>query len=133
MYSGQRFHMPIKLQKIAFNSKMFVRDIRDSGLYLSLGILFHPSLEQFVPATVSSVVDYCNASYETLSYFYNFDVIRAKPLIAKKAQIGLFNPKHIPEHSFLYVARYNFIKDQAELQVFTVKLKYWMNVLDINR
>ena len=47
MYFGQRFHMPIKLQKIAFNSKMFVRDIRDSGMYLSLGtrILFHPPLE----------------------------------------------------------------------------------------
>ena len=122
MYFGQRFHMPIKLQKIAFNSKMFVRDIRDSGMYLSLGtrILFHPPLEQFVPATVSSVVDYCKASYETLSCFYNFDVIRAKPTIAKKAQIGFFLTQNTFQGIRFYMLHVTvFIKDQAKLQVFT--------------
>ncbi|CAC5356045.1 unnamed protein product [Mytilus coruscus] len=55
----------------------------------------------FVSSRGSSVVDYCVVPYEKLSFFQNFEVIRARTLIEENAAVGSYDPKHIPDHSLL--------------------------------
>ena len=55
----------------------------------------------YVSTKGSSVVDYCVIPYENLRHYKNFEVKRASVICNKSAISGIFDPKHIPDHSIL--------------------------------
>ncbi len=49
-----------------------------------------------------AVVDYCLATYDMLSHFSDFNVIRARQLFCDSGGVGFIDPSHIlPDHSLL--------------------------------
>jgi hypothetical protein len=49
----------------------------------------------------SSVVDYCVIPYENLRHYKNFEVKRASVIGNNSAISGIFDLKHIPDHSIM--------------------------------